>query len=282
MSTKKYVNPNDVVNSEAKDLTDEQTQEVLHDSYRSDYVFIKDHIYPVYRTKEDGDVEVVEDPRVKRPWFILSELFLKQPLAISGDEKKVLYGYRNIVPVICRDEDEAVSIATKIFKSHNSYCHLRAVPGGIPQPITTWEVTNEEKGLDVKYHDEIVLHQEEEDNFVLQQRKAEQKAKQVQQEEEVEGDLNDFIKQQLRLHSAEKRMKEAKQTLADCERVMIESQKKIDTMLQDHPEYDDQALPTYQDMMEELGFLRPESFYDQFQYERQGDASNFLQTSVKK
>jgi len=275
----RYVNPKDVVDPNAQDLTDQEVQEVLHDSYRKGRVFIKSHMYPVYRQNDKG--EIIADNDAQRPWCIVSRMLLKQPIAIDGDDKRVLYGYETIVPGIYRDEDEALTVATKIFKSHNSYAHLYAVPMGVVQEITTREVTNMEKELEAKYHEEIEEKQGEEDNYVIQQRKAEERAREVHKNNSKEGDLDDFVKQQLRIHSAEKRLETAKKTIKDCERVISEAQEKADKMLAEHPEYEDQALPHYQKLMEDCGFEKPDSFYDQFEIERQGDVTDMLHTEIK-
>lgn len=274
-----YVNPGDIVNPDSEDLSEKEVEEVLMDSYRAGRHFIKSHNYPVYKQKENG--EVAEDNDAQTPWCIISEMFLKHPIAIDGDENRRLYGYRTVIPGMYRDEDEARTVATKIFKSHNTYSKLMAVPTGSPQPIITWEVTNMEREMERTYIEEIEKNQAEEDNYVIQQRKAEERAREVQNNKFVEGDLDDFVKQQLRIHSAEKRLKIAQETIEDCKRVAKEAQEKVDKMLKEHPEYDDQALPHYQKTMMEYGFDKPESFYDQNEYERQGDVSDMLHTEIK-
>lgn len=275
----RYVNPADVLDPDAKDLTEEEVKEYFHDSYRMGRVFIKDNLDPVYVKNKDGDI--VADANASRPWVIVCEQLLKQPLAIDGNMDDVLYGYRKIRGPF-RDEEEALTVATKIFSSHDSYSRMNIVPVGSVQPIRTGDKTDKEDEIIATYREEIESKQDEEDNFVYQQRQAEKRARQVNEEKDDSTTLAYYTKIQLRLHAAERKKKRAEESIRDAERVHADSQKIIEEMDEKYPNYRGESLEYYQDVMVDHGMDKPESFYDQLEFDKLGDPDSMITTEIKK
>lgn len=277
MSDKKYVEPNDILDPNAKPLTDQEANELLQDSWRTEKAFIKDHLDPVYVRNEKGQIVIKDDN--PRPWGVLTFHLLKKPVAVGGDPNKIIYGYYKLRgPGAFVDDDEAHAFGVKIFQGHDSYSLMRATPYGVMQPLTSWDADVTEQEAIEHYRKEIESKREELDKFVARQRQAEERAREINDHGIVEGSIDDYVRQQLRWHAADKRIEKAKKMIEEAETVMDEAGLRIQEMLSEKPEYKEDGLKHFQEQMVAVGEPKPESYYDQAMVEiEKPDAPRFLE-----
>jgi len=271
MSEEKYVNPSEIVKPDAEPLSDERTQEILHDSYRKSDVFIKDHMDPVF-VMEEGTGKAVISDKAQRPWGVVSFHLLKQPIAINGNQNQVMYGYYKIRgPGGFEEDGDAMHFAQQIFQSHDCYSKMFAAPFGVWQPLTTWEANVEEAAAQEHFREEIASKKEDEEKFIVQQRLAEERARRINEEGIKDGSIDDYVKQQLRWHAADKRLEKAKKMIEEADRVMDEATIRITEMLASNPEYKEDGFQHFVDQMEAVGERTPTSYYDQVMLDMEKD-----------
>lgn len=252
-----FVNPVDVVNPNAEPLTDAQTQIMLDDSWRPQYVFIKDHMDP--NVKRDSEGVIFEDKKGERGWGVVTFHILKTP--VLRDNSKIIGYYKLRGPPSFANEDDAHEYGTQIIKSHDSYSRMNATPFGVMQPIVVGELTPEEQELlDTAYKAEIETKKTQEEEFVRQQRLAERQARQINN---TEDGIVDYVRQQLRWHAATYRIQKTTETIIQANKVLETSKKEIDEMLKKNPQWEKEGLEYFKTTMTQMGEKEPTSYFDQ-------------------
>ena len=255
------MNPADCLNPNAEPLSPEVVAKYFCDSYRPQHTFIRDQQDPNYRYDENGNTIISEGDR---QWGVVSFYILKNPLIVDGDMDKRIIGYYKLRgPGAFPDENLAGDFARKIYTEHDSYSTMYSTPYGIMQPIVSTVLTETQKAdVEEIYKEEVKSQNAQVEAFLLEQRKIEERARKLNSGI-VDESLDDYVKQQLRRHAADKKIKEAKELIEQCEAVVRDSHKKIVHMTKIHPEYKKTGLEYYKRTMVELGEKEPESFYDQ-------------------
>lgn len=254
-----YVNPKDVVNPDAEPLTEAQVKEWFHDSWRPQGVFIKSHVDPNFKRDEKG--VIFDDAQGDRGFGVVTFHILKTP--ILQDNQKIIGYYKLRGPPSFPDENTAHEFGTNIFASHDSYSRMVATPFGVMQPIVTEELTPEEQAmLDEAYSKQIAAEKDKEDAFVVQARQAERIARE-KSKEFTKGSIDDYVRQQLRLHAAKTCIEKAQKRIKDAQIVLENSTKKVTKMESRHPNYVTEGLVHYKKSMVAIGDREPQDFFDQ-------------------
>ena len=113
------------------------------------------------------------------------------------------------------------------------------------------------------YRQLISEQKDKEDRFIVQQRLAEEQARKLNEETTDDGTIDDYVRQQLRWHAADMRIRKYQKQIEEAERVMEESSLKIEGMLTTNPEYKEDGFRHFAAKMVEVGEREPESYYDQ-------------------
>lgn len=252
-----FVNPVDVLNPNAEPLTDTQTKIMLEDSFRPQYVFIKDHMDPNVKRNTEG--AIFEDKDGERGWGVVTFHILKTP--ILRDNSKIIGYYKLRGPPSFANEGDAHEYGTQIIKSHDSYSRMNATPFGVMQPIVVGELTTEEQELlDAAYKEEIESKKSQEEEFVRQQRLAERQARQINNSEE---EIVNYVRQQLRWHAATYRIQKTTEIIVQANKVLEASRKEIDSMLMKNPQWEKEGFEYFKTTMMQMGEKEPTSYFDQ-------------------
>jgi hypothetical protein len=255
------MNPDECINSTAENLTPEQVTKYFCDSYRPQHAFIRTNEDPNYVYGENREIVTSTGPR---QWGLVSFHILKAPLIIDDDPTKCIVGYYKLRgPGAFVDENEANHFASKIYTEHDSYTTMYSTPYGVIQPIITTILSEKLKPqVEELYNEEVKSQNSQIEAFLIEQRKIEERARKLSGGIEEES-IEDYVKQQLRRHAADKKIMDAKKLIDECDKIVKDSHKRIVKMHKEHPDWKREAFEYYRRTMVELGEKEPKSFYDQ-------------------
>lgn len=276
MSTeKKYVDPVNIMNPNAKSLTDEEVDIQMLDSFRTGRQFIKSAEDPVTENfiakflktipfcvdcaemcvKSVNNMEMLDRP----PCGVCFHLY-KEPKKYTYEGKEeVCYGWIKL-----RGQHATVGLAENeirtLMQDHDTYTKTEIMPKGVFWPITTAIVKDKEL-MENMYNEDVTKQEDVQKKIVEYERKREATLVKMQ-EESLEGSLEDYIKKKVRLCTAELKIKRAKEIIEQFTPILESVTVEVDELEDKHENYYDDGLKLYQEKMEEIGYPRPESYYD--------------------
>lgn len=274
-----YISTDVVAETTEIDLT-KPIEEQIQDSYRSGRQFIKGVVDPLLPAADNPLVQIIEnikagtknkykeDLEVLRSYFdqnnrpieaFCMHLF-KEPVKITGSDGKEYphYGWgklRGSYPTYGQME-QAVR---PIMQDHDTYTRTKGYPRGTFFPITLAPFENKEAVE--KMYDADIQHSADMRQHIIQLERKREEALVKMQEDSQPGSLEDYIRQKLRFCIADLKIQRAK---ADLEKFgpILERQSSICAKMEkENPNYYDDGLKLYQEKMNEIGFPKPESFY---------------------
>jgi hypothetical protein len=111
------------------------------------------------------------------------------------------------------------------------------------------------------YSEEVKSQNSQVEAFLIEQRKIEERGRSINAGVQVDS-IEDYIQEQLRFHSADKKIVDAKALIDKCDSIKESSLRNIKRMQKANPSWKKNALSHYKKIMVELGEPEPKSFYD--------------------
>lgn len=277
----RYVDPVNILDTNAQSLTPEETAIQMQDSFRRGRQFIRsaiDPVLPVLQNQYLNLIKLLDDEtqgkytvlldqlrkhfnRPDRPFEAICFHLFQTPSTIKGNDGKEYphYGWAK-----CRGEfssfAEMESEIQAVMQDHDTYTRTTAFPKGAFFPIT---VAPLEKMEDVehKYDQDIKNASDMRQKIIEMERKREEILLKMQEDAEP-GSLEDYIRQKLRLCVAETKIERARLDTEKFKPILEKQTSVVGKMETEHPNYFKDGLKLYQEKMEEIGFPKPGSYYD--------------------
>jgi hypothetical protein len=277
MSTEepRYVDPAKISDPNAEPLTDEEVDIQMLDSFRTGRQFIKSAADPITENfvlsflktipfcKDCTELTVKAVEKLKmldRPPCGICWHLYKEPRKFTNNDGKeeICYGW-----VKLRGQHVTVGLAENeirtLMQDHDTYTKTEIMPKGVFWPITTAIVKDEEL-MENMYNEDVNNQADIQQKMIEHERKREEVLVKMQ-EESAPGSLEDYIKQKVRLCTAELKIKKAKEMIEQFTPILEEVSVTVEKLEEENENYYDDGLVLYQEKMEEIGYPKPESYY---------------------
>ena len=271
----RYVDPEQIMDPNAQPLTDEEVDQQMLDSFRTGRQFIKSAEDPVTENfltaflktmvfcedcKEMTEKAVQNLGLLERPPCAVCFHLYKQPKTFEYEGKEqICYGWIKL-----RGQHATVGTAENeirtIMQDHDTYTKTEIMPKGVFWPITT-AIVKDADLMEGMYNEDVKKQDDIKQAMVEFERKRENTLIKMQEESEP-GSLEDYIKQKVRYCTAELKLQKAKEIIEQFTPILDEVSKIVNEMEDTHANYYDDGLKLYQEKMEEIGYPKPESYYD--------------------
>jgi hypothetical protein len=267
-----YVDPQNIFDPKAPPLTEEETDVQMLDSFRTGRQFIKAVADPVTENAVSKlvktlplckdcrglfkDASVLERP----PCAVCFHLF-KKPTILTDEkgEQHHHFGWvklRGEFPTNGTAENEIRGL----MQDHDTYTKTELMPKGVFWPLTTMTFKSQE-AID-KMYDKDVKNQADIQKAMIEMERKKEEALEKMKEDTEPGSLEDYIKQKVRLCTAEVKLKKARELIAHFEPILETVTKEVALLEAENKNYPEDGLKLYQDKMTEIGYPVPLSFYD--------------------
>jgi len=276
MSTSgRYVDPEQIMDPNAQPLTNEEVKEVMADSFRTGRQFIKaaedpitENFLPAFLKtlpfcqdcKEMTDKATENLGLIDRPPCAVCFHLYKEPKVFNYDGKEqICYGWIKL-----RGQHATVGVAENeirtLMQDHDTYTKTEIMPKGVFWPITTAIV--KDKDLMEKMYNEDVSKQDDIKQAMIEFERKKEDALVKMQEDAEPGSLEDYIKKKVRFCTAEVKLQKAREVIEQFTPILESATKEVDELEDANENYYDDGLKLYQEKMEEIGYPKPESYYD--------------------
>jgi len=253
-------------------LTDEEVEIQFADSFRTGRQFIKSAADPITENAIHAYVKTLplckeckeyfkEAEQVERPPCGVCFHFYKEPKTYTDKEGNVhtIYGWiklRGQFPTNGTAENEIRSL----MQEHDTYTKTELMPKGVFWPLTSTVIHSEER-MEEMYNEDVKRQDDIKQAMIEFERKKEEALVNMQKESEP-GSLEDYVKQKVRLCTAEVKLQKAKEIIKTFTPILEKVEGVVGAMEDEHENYYDDGLVLYQEKMEEIGYPKPTSYYD--------------------
>jgi len=273
--TERYVDPGTIIDPSAEPLTDEEVDIQMADSFRTGRQFIKSAEDPITENfltaflktmvfckdcKEMAEAAVKNLNLLDRPPCAVCFHLYKEPKTFEYNGKsETCYGW-----VKLRGQHATVGTAENeirtIMQEHDTYTKTEIMPKGVFWPITT-AIVKDKDLMEKMYDEDVKKHDDIKQAMIEFERKKEEALVKMQEDTEP-GSLEDYIKKKVRLCTAEIKLQKAKEIIEQFTPILEASTKEVEALEELHDNYYDDGLKLYQEKMEEIGYPKPNSYYD--------------------
>lgn len=286
----RYVDPQEILDPNAKPLTKEETDFQMQDSFRTGRQFIRTVIDPILPTmgnyylelliqlrhlsnkteKSKDDDEKIADiyeklgthfSKQERPVEAICFHLFKEPVMITGKDGKQAphYGWAKLRGEFATFGDMELEVRA-LMQDHDCFTRTFCYPKGTFFPITTAELTSQEE-VEHMYDQDIARVDDMKQAIIAMERKREAAMLEMQKDAEP-GSLEDYIKQKVRFCVSELKVQKCKVEMEKFIPILKDATNIVNELETKHPNYYADGLALYQAKMEEIGMPKPSSFYD--------------------
>jgi hypothetical protein len=276
-----YVDPATILNPNAPPLTEDDLKIQMQDSFRVGRQFIKtaiDPVVPVLPNNYLNLVKILDEQtqgkykiyfdklrehfdRPQRPFEAVCLHLFEKPVMITGKDGKE---YPHFGWIKLRGEfntfGEAEQEIQHIMQEHDTYSRTVIHQKGVFFPVTMAEFATQED-MEKRYDQDVKQADDMRKKVIEAERKREQALIKMQEEAEP-GSLEDYVRQKIRMCTAETKVTRANMDLKKFEPILARQKSVTAKMETEHPNYYKDGLALYQEKMVEIGHPKPESFFD--------------------
>lgn len=278
---RRYVDPATIFDPNAEPLSEEETKFQMQDSFRVGRQFIKSMTDPVLPTlpnnylsliknldeQTEGKYKIFFDKlrehfnRPQRPLEAVCLHLFEKPVMVPGKDGKE---YPHFGWIKLRGEFSTVGEAEQEFNAlmmeHDSYSRTVVHPKGVFFPVCMMDFATQQD-LEHQFDQDIKNMDNMRQKIIEAERKREQALIKMQEEAEP-GSLEDYVRQKIRMCTADTKVMRATADLKKFEPILAQQKAVTAKMETEHPNYYKDGLALYQEKMVEIGHPKPESFYD--------------------